>query len=155
MSGWWTLRSPRERWLLIVMIALFLVIFAWLGVWRPLEAARVEADARHASASAMLAETRARIAAVKVLAERTPDPLGMPLPEFLRNSAQQAGFSNAQVDPANGGRARVAIPSARTTALIGWIERLEGQGVFIEQASLRPNGDSTIAIEATVRARTG
>lgn len=137
------------------MMALLVVIFAWLGVWRPLVAARAEAEARHASASAMLAETRTRIAVVKALAERAPDPLGMPLPEFLRSSAQQAGFSNAQIDPVNGDRARMAIPSARTAALIGWIERLEGQGVFIEQASLRPNSDSTIAIEATFRARSG
>ena len=35
-----------------------------------------------------------------------------------------------------------------------WLEVLNAQGIFVEQISIRPNSDATLAVDATLRART-
>jgi general secretion pathway protein M len=153
MMAWWQTRSRREQNMLGVMIALLALVLGWLLILRPLAAARVAAEERHDAVLVRLAETRGRIATIKMLASQSPEPLGSPLPEFLRASAMQAGFTNAQVDPADNDRARLAIPAAKGAALLGWLDRLNGRGVFIERATLKPNSDATLAFDATFRAR--
>ncbi len=153
MMAWWQGRSQREQILLGVMFGLFAVMFLWLGIMRPLASARDTAEERHRLAVTDFAARRGQIDAIKALKAKPPQPLGTALPEFLRISAGQAGFTNAMVDPGNNGRARLSIPAAKGAALFAWIDRLDGRGVFIERATIRPNSDATIAVEATFAAR--
>jgi general secretion pathway protein M len=153
MISWWQGRSAREQILLGAMTALLLIVLIWLLILRPLASAKASATERQEAAVTTLAATQSRIATVKMLASQSPEPLGSPLPDFLRASALQAGFTNAVVDLADNDRARLAIPAAKGAALLAWLDRLNGRGVFIETANLKPNSDATLAFDATLRAR--
>jgi general secretion pathway protein M len=155
MKAWWASRSEREQLLLGVMIALMAAVFVWLTILRPLAAARKTAESRHQAATSEAGMVRAKIATVQRLAAKPPEALGAPLPEFLRGSAAQAGFTNAVVDGAGNGRARLMIASAKAIVLLGWIDQLDARGVFIERATIRTNSDGTIAIEASFAVRGG
>jgi general secretion pathway protein M len=47
-TDWWRGRSQREQILLGIMIALFLIVFGWLAILRPIEAGLAAAKKDHA-----------------------------------------------------------------------------------------------------------
>ena len=49
-TDWWRGRSQREQILLGIMIALFLIVFGWLAILRPIEAGLAAAKKDHALA---------------------------------------------------------------------------------------------------------
>jgi len=147
---WWRGRSTREQRLLWVMAALVAVLFLWLVVIRPLGDALDRARQRHGAAVVALAEAQARRAPAGGVSNATPP---LPLDAFVTRGAAEAGFAAARVTARGPSRASLTIDAARPQALLGWIARLEAQGVAVETLRARANADRTVAVEAALRAR--
>lgn len=149
---WWRERSLREQRLLLVMLGLLALLLGWLLVVRPLGDALDDAKRRHGEAVVALAEARAR-AGAGASAEPSAPPL--PLDSLLARSANEAGFTGAQIAARGPARAEVVIPAARPQALFAWIARLEAQGLVVSSLRARANPDSTVHVEASFRAGAG
>lgn len=150
MTGWWRGRSQREQILLGMMIALFAAVFVWLGILRPLGKGLAQARAENATALARLERVRTDAAALKSERPFAADSAQA----IVSRSANEAGFAPTRLDPQTEGRVIVGLASAKPVALTRWLQALDAQGVFVEQISLRPNSDATLAVDATLRART-
>ena len=146
---WWRERSLREQRLLLVMFGLLALLLGWLLVVRPLGDALDDARRRHGEAVVALAEARAR-GGGGPSAVRPAPPL--PLDSFVARSANEAGFTGAQIAARGPARADLVIPAARPQALFAWIARLEAQGLVVSSLRARANPDRTVHVEAALRA---
>jgi len=149
----WAARTPRERWLLGAMLALFALVLAWLLILRPLGDLLSTAKERHGNAVAALAEARAQAAAIAALERQKPAAIQGPIDQAVAAAASQAGFQLSQLQPEGPGRVAIAIGTARPQALFGWIAGLEAQGYIVERMSASSNPDRTVAAQVVLRAR--
>ena len=148
--AWWNERSQRERILIGIMTALFAVVVGWIAVLRPLDNGLAKARADNALAIARLERVRSDAQSFKA-----GKPFAADTAQALVNRmASEAGFTPTRMDPGTGGRVVIGLASAKPVALTKWLQALDAQGVFVEQISLRPNSDATLAVDATLRART-
>lgn len=156
MSGlrvWFDSRSLRERRLLLVMVALLVLTILWAGIIRPVGDGLSSARERHADAVLRVAETEMRIDALHNAQRRRPSPLTGSLADNVRARADDAGFALASLTEDGPGRVRIGIQSARPGALTGWIARLEDTGILVDSLALTNNGDRTVGVTATLKAR--
>lgn len=153
LRAWFGGRSLRERRLLLVMVALLALTLIWYGIIRPVGDALSSARERHADAVIRLGETQARVAAIRDIDRHRPPPLTGTFADAVRARAADAGFALASLDEDGPNRARIAIQSARPAALVPWIARLEGAGILVDAAELTDNGDRTVAVRMTLKAR--
>jgi general secretion pathway protein M len=151
----WVERSVRERVLIAVMLTLIGAMLIWLGVVRPIDRASSRAEARHQNALLMMASTTAKAAALKAERAKPALPLASDVATRVRTSAEAAGFTLGRADPGEGDRVMIAIVSAKSPALFGWLAQLESEGMFVERANIRVNSDATLGFDATLRARVG
>lgn len=149
---WWSLRTVREQRMLLAMAAVIGVVLAWLLIVRPLDDALADARARHARAVLDMAQAHAQADQIALL-QRSAPPVQGPLATAIGARANEAGFAKARVTP-DGTRAAIAIEAAKAPALFGWIADLERRdGLVVDRLSARTNSDATIAVDATIRAR--
>ena len=149
LKNWYRERSAREQRLLGVMMALLLAVFGWIAILRPINSGLELSKANHELAVERLERVRG-----DALALESGGPVVTEAPQTLVSRlAGEAGFSPTRVDPGAEGRVLIALASAKPIALNRWLEALDAQGMFVEQISIRPNSDATLAIDATLRAR--
>lgn len=147
---WHGALTPRERVLVAIAAALAVVTLGW-GVAIAMRAATDSAASRYDRAVRALAETRARVAALRDLAG-APMP-GEPIDAVLRQRALSAGFTLSADAPDGEGAVAFAIASARPSALFPWLATIERDGLVIQRFSVSDNGNGTVAVRATVRRR--
>lgn len=151
---WWRARTLREQRLLLVMIGLALIVFAWLLVVRPLGDALSNARERHGEAVQALAEVRSRAALIANLQGAEPPALGGPLDMVVSNAAVEAGFPVNRIERQGADRAMLVMDNVRPQAFFNWIGQMEqGRGLIIDRLSATANSDQTIAVEVTFRVR--
>jgi general secretion pathway protein M len=151
----WLARTPRERWLLGVMLALVGLVIVWLVVLRPLSDMLSAARQRHGEAVAALAEARAQSAAIAALERNRPASFAGPIDTAVAAAASQAGFQLSGVQPEGQGRVSLAIGAAKPQALFGWVARLEAQGYIVHSLTATSNPDRTLSARIVLRARGG
>ncbi len=149
----WAERSEREQLMLGILAAIGLPVLIWLVVIRPIGPALEAAEARHRAAVDTLAEARSQAAALAFLRKNPPPPLGAPVADVVKAAAADTGFTLSRADPVGGDGIIVSIVSAKPAAFFEWAQGLQRRGVFIDQLSIRPNPDATVAIDAQFRAR--
>ena len=150
LKSWYRDRSTREQRLLAIMMTLFVAVIGWIAILRPLNA-----GLEHSRANNELAIERLERVRADALALESGGPVATESPQALVNRlAGDAGFSPTRIDPAGDGRVLIGLASAKPIALNRWLEALDAQGIFVEQISIRPNSDATLAVDATLRART-
>ena len=154
LIAFWAERSEREQLMLGILAAILLPVLIWLAVIRPIGPALEAAETRHRAAVETLAEARSQAAALAFLRKNPPPPLGAPVADVVKAAAADTGFTLSRADPVGGDSIIVSIVSAKPPAFFEWAQGLQRRGVFIDQLSIRPNPDSTIAIDAQFRART-
>lgn len=154
IGAWFAGRSLRERRMIVVMCALLAVTILWAGIIRPVGDGLSSTRNRYADAVIRLGETAARVDAVKSAQRGGIRPLSAPLPDAVRQSADTAGFVLASLEQDGPDRVKIAIATARPAALFGWIAGLEQAGLLVDGLSVTNNGDQTVAVRMTVRART-
>lgn len=152
LKPWFDARSLREKQLLIVMAALFVVTIVW-ALYLPIGDALSSAKTRHTDAVIRYGETQTRVRAVEALRRSGGARLAGPLDTVIRDRANEAGFDLASVGPAPGGGVQIAIAKAKPAALLGWIATLEGSGILVDSLSATDNRDKTVAVQMTVKAQ--
>ncbi|HZG08368.1 MAG TPA: type II secretion system protein GspM [Allosphingosinicella sp.] len=151
---WHRGRSVREQRMLLIMAALFLLIFSWLLVVRPLGDALSDARARHGAAIVARAQAQAQVEALRALRTAGGRGLTEPVETVVARTANEAGFRLSRTQAEPGGRGvSIAIEAARPQALFTWIASLERQGVVVASLSTNANADRTVAVQATLRGR--
>lgn len=153
LQAWFRARSLREQRLLLVMFALLALTIVWGGIILPVTDALSSARTRHDAAVVVLAETEARVHAVKALEHDRPAPLGAPLDSIIRDRANAAGFALANVTRVGDSGVQIGIASARPGALMAWIAGLEDDGILIDTLTLTDNGDKTVSAQISLRVR--
>lgn len=150
--AWFRARTRREQYLLLAggaMVVLALCYFLLVPLGDALDAAR----ARHADAVSALGETQRRVDAVRgVAGARAAVPDG-PLDAAIRARADDAGFALASVVPQGSDRVQVTIASARPGALVAWLGALEASGILVDRLATTDNGDHTLGVQLTLKAR--
>jgi general secretion pathway protein M len=153
ISGWFAERALRERWLIGAMVGIMAGMMLWLGVWRPGEAVLARAQMRLTEATEAQRGMAGRLAVLQAAAASELTPLPLPVADIIAQSAGEAGYILAGNEVQEGNRTHISIAAARPLALIAWLQALDQQGIFVEQADVRANSDATISIDATLRAR--
>ncbi len=151
----WLARSPRERWLLGVMLALVALVVVWLLILRPLSDMLSAARQRHGEAVAALAEARSQAAAIAALEKDRPAPFAGPIDAAVAAAASDAGFQLSGLQAEGAGRVSLAIGAAKPQALFGWIAALEAQGYIVQSLTASSNPDRTLSARIVLRARGG
>ena len=149
LKTWFDGRSRREKWMILVMLALLGVTIIW-AVILPIDDALSSARRRNADAAIRLAQTRAQVDAVKAVRRARPEAPSAPLDATVRESASAAGFSLDSV-AADGNKLRVHVNSARGGALLAWLGGLEEQGVIVDQLNVTDAGNHNVAADITFR----
>lgn len=140
MKSAWAERSPREQWMLGVMIALFAVVLLWLGVARPVDALRRTSHADMIAAIDRNAAIGAKVKVLKTLPASTASAsAGAAMDQYISQSAAEAGLTLDRAQAQGADRIDVAIASVRPIALMSWLAVLEGQGVRVETIAMRPS----------------
>ncbi|HYI38700.1 MAG TPA: type II secretion system protein GspM [Allosphingosinicella sp.] len=151
----WLARTPRERWLLGVMLALVGLVVVWLLILRPLSDMLSTAKQRHGDAVAALAEARSQAGAISVLERNRPAPFAGPIDTAVAAAASEAGFQLSGLQSEGQGRVSLAIGAAKPQALFGWIAALEAQGYIVQSLTVSSNPDRTLSAQIVLRARGG
>jgi general secretion pathway protein M len=151
----WLARTPRERWLLGVMLALVGLVLVWLLILRPLSDMLSTARQRHGEAVAALAEARSQAAAIGALERNRPAPFAGPIDTAVAAAASEAGFQLSGLQAEGQGRVSLVIGAAKPQALFGWIEGLEAQGYIVQTLTASSNPDRTLSARIVLRARGG
>jgi general secretion pathway protein M len=150
--NWWNGRSPREQRLLAVMFLLLAVVIVWLGIVRPIAAARDAAEERHGRAVVALGKLRELGGRLDAARSRATPAIDEPLVSFLGRSAGDAGLPIERLEAEGGERAVLTIMAVRPPALFGWLQRVEVRdGLIVERLSATRNPDATIAVQVTFR----
>lgn len=148
---WWRDRSPREQLLLGTMASLLAMVTLWLGVLRPLAAARDRAIARHATAVSALAEVRSLTGAIRAAEARRRPGNDTPLLERVRASASAAGFTPETLESNGAGQASLRIAAIKPAPLLRWIADLEARdGITTTLLASNRNADQTLAVTLTL-----
>ncbi|HEX8263405.1 MAG TPA: type II secretion system protein GspM [Allosphingosinicella sp.] len=153
LKALWLARTPRERWLLAVMLALGALVLVWFLVVRPLGDMLSAARQRHGDAVATLAETRRRAAEIAMLERGGPAVMEGSIDQAVAAAASEAGFQLSALQPQGPGRVSFALGAARPQPLFSWISALEGQGYVVERLSATSNPDRTLSAQIVLRAR--
>jgi general secretion pathway protein M len=148
-------RTPRERWLLGLMLALVAVVLVWLAILRPLGDMLSAARQRHGEAVAALAEARSQAAAIADLERNRPAPFAGPIDAAVAAAASDAGFQLSGLQAEGAGRVSLAIGAAKPEALFGWIDGLEAQGYIVHSLTATANPDRTLSARIVLRSRSG
>lgn len=150
---WWAERAQREQILLIIMAVFLLIVFLWLGITRPLFAGAEAARLRHEKAVIDEATVQIKARALKAALAAPSVALDGPLQTVITQSASDAGFTLSRVDPTGMDAVSVTLVSAKSPAFFAWLNKLNAQGIFAEQVSVRTNTDATIAADALLKAQ--
>jgi general secretion pathway protein M len=151
LRTWFVGRSLREKRLLVAMMALLAVTILWAGIIIPVQDGLETSRARYEDAVVRLATTRTDVDLVK--RARGAPALSASLADTIRGAADQAGFQIATLDEQGGGRVHLTIQAARPGAVSGWLAGLEGQGILVDAATLRDNGNRSVGVDLILKGR--
>ena len=152
LKSWFAGRTRREQYMLLVMAGLMAVVIVWLGIILPVSDALAASKRRHAKAleaEATIARQVTMIRSLRSGAARLPAPLAT----VVTQSASEAGFTGAQVNPAGADAVDVAIPAARPQALFAWIEGLRQRGIFPVSLAMRAAEGQTVSVDMRLKGR--
>lgn len=153
---WWDGLSLREQWLVGIAASLATAVLGWLLIYAPLRTALASAREANAVAIDRQASISARVAAIRQIESRGPRPMdkkgGMAAVTLaLGQSANEQGFTLSRNDPVGNDGATIAVTAARAPVLSVWLAGLEADGYSLNDVSIRPNADGTVAMTATIR----
>jgi len=143
MTRLWKQFSPRERLLIIVACALFVILLLSLVVIRPVIGMRN--DARAAFDDAI--ETNILVSRAAAAPNRDAVPELSSVRTIKTNSAAQTGIVVERIST-DQNEISVTLNDVEPARLYGWLARLESNnGIVVSDASIRPtaNGEKVTA----------
>ena len=153
LKSWFDGRTVRERWMLLVMVAMIVLTIIWFGIFLPMSDGLSSSRTRLNDAVVRLGKAEAERDAIAQLARDKPQPIPGALADYIRQSAGDAGFALSNVAPQGDDRVQIAIPTARPGALFSWIADLQNAGVIVSTIDVSNNGDQTVAAQILLMKR--
>jgi general secretion pathway protein M len=151
IASWWSGLSTRERWLVGVAGALAGIVIGWFLILSPLLNAIDDAREAHRAATDRHAAIMAQAALLRAPAALRPaNASAATLDLVIAQSAAERGFTLDRNDAAGGGRTTIAMASANAPALLAWLSGLEAAGIKVADVTMRPNGNGTVTMTATL-----
>jgi general secretion pathway protein M len=151
LKGWWSGLSQREQVLVSIAGALAGGLIGWFLILLPLQNALASAAEAHAAAIDRAAAVRSRIAALEAAASSNGAPSTAVVAQVVTQAAAEAGLPLARNDPAGNDGAAIAISNGRSAAVLTMLATLERQRIHASDLAIRPNGDGSINLTATLR----
>lgn len=146
VRSWVDARSRREHILLLLLAAIAVPILAWLLVVRPISTAYDRALVDHLKAI----DLHGRVLAMTSTASaprRSATGGNGDLQLLIPQSAVAAGLTIQRAEPAGPDAIDVTAASAQATVVGQWLQRLEAEGIAVEQFSMTqvPGGATTMS----------
>ena len=150
---WYLGRSRREQILLAAAGAISIILIAVFLIGIPLFNGIADARDRYAEAVTRHGRIEAKVDALDGGADSRGRPPTGPLVDFVRQSAEAAGFTLDSADPAGDGQVAIRIGSATPEALFAWLGGLEARGLAVENLNIDPvqSNAGNLAVTATLR----
>lgn len=149
VHAWWDNHGTGEKRLMAALAIIAVLIFLWLGVWRPVTHGLAAGWERQSLALDRYAGVRAKVAELRRRPPAPPQDRRVPLDQLIGQSAAEAGFTLDRATPQGDGRMSANIASARVGPLLGWISGLEQAGVTVQTISIVPGvTQGTVAVQA-------
>lgn len=153
ITGWFMGRTPRERWLIALMLAIAVPMFCWLLVYRPLTNAIERAQQRHAEAVRTHALVQARLTQLEQARRPTataPVANAAPMSLRLTEAASLAGLSLTANEPRGNNVALITLAPAAPTAALRWLRQQEEQGIIVRELAITPQPGGQVVVTATL-----
>ena len=147
---WYGGLTARERGLVAIALGLAAAVLLVFGVVLPLGAAHDAAHLRHSAATQASARLLAQLAALEAPAPPRSSIAG-PLAQVVAASADSAGFVLQSNQPRGNDATLVVVPTARPPAALAWLDGLAAQGIVLENLTMTPAADGSVAVNATLR----
>jgi len=144
--------SRREKILLGIAGLLLVGLVGYYGIARPMSGAMTSAEDRYVEAVERQARIESKVAALQQPADGKIVKFSGAIDAFVSQSAGETGIAVGSVVPQSGKRVNMVVESAKPTALLGWLARIEREGVAVESLSINPAGNGTISATLTLRA---
>ncbi|QTD55333.1 type II secretion system protein GspM [Parasphingorhabdus cellanae] len=151
IKDWFQALSQREKILIGVMGFLVALVVGYYAIVAPFINAYVSAEKSYVDAVDSQARIEAKVNALTAPADKTVTPVTGPLDVFISQNAGETGFAVGRLDPQTNGTIRLAIDSAKPTALFGWLASLEGRGISVEELSVNPGANDTVVATMLLR----
>ncbi|MFC4294935.1 type II secretion system protein GspM [Novosphingobium tardum] len=150
MTTWYGGLTPRERLLVSIAGTLAALLFLIYGIVLPLGRAHDAAHVRHRAAVESSGRLLSQLAALEAPAPARAQLAG-PIAQVVTTSADTAGFVLQSNQPRGDDRTVISIPTARPSAALAWIDRLAEQGIVLDNLTMTPAADGSVALNATLR----
>ncbi|MFK4793855.1 type II secretion system protein GspM [Sphingobium sp. ZW T5_29] len=152
MKASWADRSPREQWMLGVMVAMLAVVILWVGVLWPLQAGQRSARDALAQATDRNADIRTKVKLLKSLPRNAATSAAVaPVDQLIGQAAGEAGLTLERAQAQGANRVEIAMASVRPVALFSWLAALEAQGVRVDTISARPSAtQGSLSVQAVL-----
>ena len=150
---WYLGRTRREQVLLAAAGAICAIVIAVFLIAIPLNNGIDSVKGRYEEAVVRHGRIAAKVDLLAGEDEATGRPPSGPLVDFIRQSAEAAGFTLDAADPAGAGQVSIRIASATPEALFGWLGGLETRGIAVQNLTVDPveGAPGTISVSATLR----
>jgi len=148
---WFAGRSPRERWMVILMLAIVVPVVAWLLVVRPLNSAYDAALERHLQA----VDRNGRVRMLAELARKQPGRAraAAPVADLGLVVAEAAGQSGLTLDgnnPIGPNSVSVSVGQASASQALQWLRDLEARGLVVLEWRMTPAGAGSVSLTARI-----
>ncbi|WP_260483126.1 type II secretion system protein M [Sphingomicrobium flavum] len=144
MRDWWLERSRREQMMLGIMALIAAPIIFYYLILRPLYGWQDSARDDYL----MALDRHGRIAALADAGGSDMPPFSGRILTYLQTQADESGFALSTIVEQAPGRVRIVIESGAAPALLGWIDRLEREGLTVENLQITPSGEGNVRLEA-------
>ncbi|GAB5482216.1 MAG: hypothetical protein Pars92KO_19730 [Parasphingorhabdus sp.] len=151
LKDWFQALSQREKVMIGILGVLVALVVGYYAIVAPFINAYVSAEKSYADAIESQARIESKVAALTAPADKTVTPVAGPLDVFISQNAGEAGFAVGRLDPQTNGMVRLAIDSAKPTALFGWLATLEARGISLEELTVNPGGNETVTATILLR----
>ncbi|MCW2364440.1 MULTISPECIES: type II secretion system protein GspM [Sphingobium] len=149
LRTWWANHSLAERRFMAGLGIVALLMFLWLGVWRPVNDGLAAGWERQGAALDRYASVRAMVAELRQKPQKRAQGERLAVDQRVGQTAAEAGFTLDRADQQGQGRMSVNIASARVGPLLQWIARLEADGVAVQTISIVPGAaEGTVSVQA-------
>ena len=149
MKIWWANHSLAERRLMAGLGLIALVVFLWLGMFRPLSAGLDSGWERQGAALDRYASVRSKVAELREKPKGRTQAEQVPVEQLVSQSAAESGFTLDRANQQGAGKLAVSISAARVSPLLQWVSRLESAGIAVQTISIVPGaGEGTVTMQA-------
>lgn len=151
LRHWFAGRSPRERWMIVLMLAIAVPVLAWLLVLRPLNSAYDAALQRHLEA----VDRNGRVRMLAEVARKQPasSPVVAPIADIglvVAEAATQSGLTLDGNNPAGPNSVSVSASQGSALQALQWLRDVEARGLVVQEWRITPNGTGTVSLTARI-----